>query len=141
MSDVLHLATALAAAVSDRDPRGIAACYRDDGVMISPQGLLEGREQIEWYFQQMFTALPDLRNIVRHQFVCGDLAVAEWTLVGTHLGPWQLPGGIELAGTGRVVSFAGCSTHLAEDGGFVSGQIYYDQLALYRQVGCVLRPA
>lgn len=49
-----------------------------------------------------------------------------------------LPDGTEIPGTGHPVRWTGCGMWTVEDDKFVTGRIYYDQLAAYMSLGCRL---
>ncbi|MEW9527324.1 ester cyclase [Microbispora sp. NPDC049125] len=141
MRDTRELVGTLAGAITAHDDDALVGCFHPDAVLVTPLGMVEGREQLGWYYRQLYTAFPDLRYEIRRCAVHEDGVVVEWTISGTHLGPLTLPGGLEAEGSGRVVAWQGCSAYSVEEGAFVSGRIYYDQLALYRQMGHGLTPA
>ncbi|GGO21531.1 hypothetical protein GCM10011574_48990 [Microbispora bryophytorum] len=66
---------------------------------------------------------------------CDNPAVTEWTYTGTHKGPFPLPDGREIEGTGRHITLrATCSTFVT-NGRIVTHREYFDQLELYCQLG------
>lgn len=123
-------------AINMHDIRGILACYSPTAVYVTPSGVAEGHEQIAWMYEQFFTAFPDFH--VTAWFELGDCenpAVTEWTYTGTHKGPFLLPDGREIEGTGRHIALrATCSTFVT-DGRIVTHREYFDQLELYSQLG------
>ncbi|MGW4643634.1 ester cyclase [Sphaerisporangium sp. NPDC004334] len=136
MSDFWDLKHRLCEAVNAHDMERVLDCYSPDAVFVSPVGIAEGREQIAWIYQQFFGGFPDY-----HQtpvFELGDAdnpAVTEWTVTGTHEGPFLLPDGREVEGTGRHVVFrATCSTFV-DHGKIAAHREYFDQLELYFQLG------
>ncbi|MEU6431925.1 nuclear transport factor 2 family protein [Microbispora sp. NPDC046973] len=140
MAEIGALLDALTDAISSQDEERVVRCFSPRAVFVTPAGVVEGREQIGWYFRQLFTAFPDMHNETTTWAVLDDTIVTEWTFSGTHTGPLLLPGGTEIMGTGRrvVLPAAGAYT-MGDDGAFASGRVYYDQLAFYRQTGCDLR--
>ncbi|MEV4460442.1 nuclear transport factor 2 family protein [Microbispora sp. NPDC049633] len=140
MSEIGALLDALTDAISSQDEERVLRCFGTRAVFVTPAGVMEGHEQIGWYFRQLFTAFPDMHNETTTRTVLGDTIVVEWTFSGTHIGVLLLPGGTEITGTGRrvVLPAAGAYT-MGDDGVFASGRVYYDQLTFYRQTGCDLR--
>ena len=140
MTEIDALLDALIEAISSQDEERMLRCYSPGAVVVTPAGVMEGHEQIGWYFRQLFTAFPDVHNEITSRAVLGDTVVTEWMFRGTHTGVLLLPGGREITGTGRrVILPAAAAYTMGDDGLFASGRIYYDQLAFYRQTGCPLR--
>ncbi|MEU8177604.1 SgcJ/EcaC family oxidoreductase [Microbispora hainanensis] len=140
MTEINALLDALIDAISSQDEERVLRCYSPGAVFVTPAGVLEGHEQIGWYFRQLFTAYPDTHNETTSRAVLGDTIVAEWTFEGTHTGVLLLPGGAEIMGTGRRVIFQAAAAYtLGDDGLFASGRIYYDQMTFFRQTGYHLR--
>ncbi|XVQ87841.1 ester cyclase [Microbispora siamensis] len=139
MAEIGTLFDALTDAINAQDVERVVQCFSPRAVYVTPGGVTEGHEQIGWYFRQLFTAFPDLRNEITAWTVLDDTIIAEWTFSGTHTGALMLPDGTEITGTGRRVVFPAASAYTAEDGAFSSGRVYYDQLAMYRQTGRDLR--
>ncbi|WP_432870569.1 ester cyclase [Microbispora rosea] len=140
MAEINALLDAITDAISSHDEERLLRCFHRGAVVVTPAGVLEGHEQIGWYFRQLFTAFPDLHNEITTRAVLDDSVVTEFTFSGTHTGVLLLPGGTEVMGTGRRVVFpAAVSYTMGDDGVFASGRFYYDQVAFYRQTGCHLR--
>ncbi|MBE3014613.1 nuclear transport factor 2 family protein [Microbispora sp. NEAU-D428] len=139
MAEIGALFDALTDAINVQDVYRVVHCFSPGAVFVTPGGVTEGHEQIGWYFRQLFTAFPDMRNEITAWTVLDDTIIAEWTFSGTHTGALLLPGGAEIAGSGRRIVLPAAGAYTMEDGVFASGRVYYDQLALYRQTGCDLR--
>ncbi|ETK36197.1 nuclear transport factor 2 family protein [Microbispora sp. ATCC PTA-5024] len=122
-------------ALNEHDENRLAACFSPDGVMVTPQCVVEGREQIAWYFQQFFSAFGDFGITVTRRFSCEDGIVAEWRVTGTHTGQLLLPGGTEVSRSDRRISVDGVAAYTMEGGRFVTGRIYYDQMQIYGAIG------
>ncbi|GGL04641.1 hypothetical protein Sme01_65740 [Sphaerisporangium melleum] len=136
MSENWDLKHRLCDAINAHDMKQILDCYSPDAVYVAPAGITEGREQIAWLYEQLFTAFPDFHLTPVFELAeADDPAVTEWTVTGTHKGPFLLPDGREVQGSGRRVVFrATCST-FAEHGEIIAHREYFDQLELYSQLG------
>lgn len=123
-------------AINMHDIRGILACYSPGAVYVTPSGVAEGHDQIAWMYEQFFRAFPDFRATAWFELGdCENPAVTEWTYTGTHEGPFTLPDGREIRGTGRHITIrATCSTFVHDDK-IVTHREYFDQLELYSQLG------
>ncbi|RGA00425.1 nuclear transport factor 2 family protein [Microbispora triticiradicis] len=138
MPDPREIHDAFAEALCTHDKRRLLDCFHADAVLVTPVGVVEGHEQIEWYFGQFFSTVPDLTTRVITISVCGDTVSVEWVTSGTQTGEMLLPDGTVIPGTGRPVFWRGCGMWSVEDGRFVTGRIYYDQLRAYMSLGCRL---
>ncbi len=140
MPDSREIHDAFAEALRTHDKRRLLDCFHPDAVLVTPVGMVEGHEQIEWYFGQFFSTVPDLTTEVTTMRVHGDTIAVEWVTSGSQTGVMLLPDGTEIPGTGRPVSWTGCGMWTVEDGRFATGRIYYDQLGAYMSLGCQLAP-
>ncbi|GAA0398765.1 hypothetical protein GCM10009530_58070 [Microbispora corallina] len=130
--DVKHR---LCQAINVHDLHGVLECYSPDAVLVCPAGVAEGREQIAWIYEQLFKGFPDYRQTPWLEVDCDDPAVSEWTITGTHTGPFLLPDGRELEPTGRHVTLRASCLSYVEGGRIVTHREYFDQLELYSQLG------
>jgi len=119
----------------DRD--AWAALYAEDVVYEAPggqriSGLADLREK---YFDALLTAAPDRssRDIVL--FADGEHVVEQARYVGTHTGPLRSPDGVEILPTGKRFDFPFVGIFHVEGGKICSIRIYYDQVALFTQLG------
>jgi steroid delta-isomerase-like uncharacterized protein len=95
-----------------------------------------GRSAVEQYYQDMLTALPDLRIDVEDRVVTDDAVVLQVSISGTHTGPWR-----GLPATGRPVRFPLCGIfRFTADGMLASETIYYDRAGVLHQVGLYHEP-
>ncbi|GAA0410469.1 hypothetical protein GCM10009530_73700 [Microbispora corallina] len=140
MADARELADEVLSAVNDHDVDRVLRCFRSDAVLVTPIGVAEGREQIAWYYEHLIKGFPDICMTVWNKVTCSDPAFTEWTLTGTHTGPFLLPDGEVLEGTGRRITVRGCGACTVEDGRIVTHRDYFDQLELLSQLGFELLP-
>jgi steroid delta-isomerase-like uncharacterized protein len=119
------------------DLDGVIDLYADDAVQLMPDGFFEGRSAIRDRLAVELDAMTDLAHRVESFVDQGDAFADEWTFVGTHTGPSPLPGGTELAPTGRRVEIRGMEFVRVRDGKIVVDNLYYDTMAVAVQLGLV----
>jgi uncharacterized protein (TIGR02246 family) len=135
MSDFWEIKHRLSEAINAHDLHRVLETYSPDAVFVTPTGMAEGHEQIAWFYEQFFKGFPDFHQTAWLEVACDDPVVTEWTITGTHTGPFLLPDGREMEGTGRRITVrASCACHVA-DGLIVTHREYFDQLELYSQLG------
>lgn len=122
--------------INAHDAEGIGALFADDGVFNEPAGEFKGREAIVGYWRAMFEAFPDMQGRDEFKAESGDSAINEWSVGGTHSGPFETPEGTVPA-TGRRVTLRGCDIIAVRDGRIYNQRAYYDQLSLMTQLGLV----
>jgi steroid delta-isomerase-like uncharacterized protein len=92
---------------------------------------LQGRDALRDAAQAYMTAFPDLRITVSSFTVDGPRLVQEWVSTGTHQG--VLMG---MAPTGRWIENYGAMVTTCDDDGLViEGAVYWNPLAMFRQLG------
>lgn len=67
------------AAVTDRNVTAILQDYREDAVLLTPQGAMEGRSGVETFYTQALAALPQLEMTVTSTVFAGDALLVQWT--------------------------------------------------------------
>jgi steroid delta-isomerase-like uncharacterized protein len=99
--------------------------------LVATGEIYDGAEQVAGYYAASRSAFPDQRNanVVLHY--AEDAVIAEFDLLGTHLG--ELKG---IAPTGRSFSCRMCALFLFEPGGerIVGERVYFDQATIARQL-------
>lgn len=101
-------------------------------VIVALQLEIVGEHELRGFFDELFTALPDLLFIAEaiHE-VDANTAVGQWHLAGTFSGgPFQ---GVEP--TGRRVAVRGVDVMRFENGILRRSDVYYDGLSFARQIG------
>ena len=123
-------------AIIGGDWEAVASCYAPDAVAVTPdQGEVKGPEGIVGYLRPFADALPDLRWEPLSTHECGNAAVDEGFLVGTHTGPLAGPGGETIAPTGKSLRLRECDVATVENGVITSHRFYFDQMELMAQLG------
>lgn len=100
-------------------------------------GVYDGLDEVMHYFESSRIPFPDLGNEILHIAVGdGDVAMVEFNLVGTHLGPLAIPGG-EIPPTGKRISVRMAATFEFEPGTdkVISERPYTDPRAILLQLG------
>lgn len=111
--------------------------YAQDATQIMPEGLFEGRDAIRERLARDLVACPDIAWTVLSFVEQGDTFADEWSFVATHTGPFQLPDGSELPPTGKRVELRGMELVQVRDGKIVVDNLYYDNMAVFAQLGLV----
>ena len=119
-------------AVTARDPEKMAAHWSEDGVDdLVPVAVLRGPGEVKAYFEELFTAVPDLDFQVQSIVADDRRAAVEWRATGNFTGG-PLMG---LEPNGRRIELRGVDLAEIEDGKLVRNTAYYDGAAMARQLG------
>jgi steroid delta-isomerase-like uncharacterized protein len=111
--------------------------YAEDAVQIMPEGVFQGRSQIQERLIRELDGFSDLTYVVGSFVEQGDAFADEFTISGTHTGPLTLPDGAELPPTGKRVEIRGMEFVQLRDGKIVVDNLYYDSMAVLAQLGLV----
>ncbi|RCG29432.1 nuclear transport factor 2 family protein [Sphaerisporangium album] len=140
MPDAMESMNRVTEAFNRHHLEAVVRCYGPRAALVTPSGIGEGPEQISFFWEAIMSAFPDMMATIWTGIAHGDTAVSEWTVTGTHGGPYMMPGGGDLDATGRPVVLRGSSLCSVDDGGIESHRIYYDQLELASQLGYAFCP-
>lgn len=91
-------------------------------------------EEVRAHIASIFATWPDLRFETRRLYVREGLVVQEWTATATHANPMRR-GEIEVAPTGREISWDGIDSIPFEGGLVKRKDVYSDSVSILRQVG------
>ena len=80
-------------------------------------------------------AFPDRTMTVGVLVEQGDTLAAEWTVAGTHAGPFVMPDGTELPPTGKRAELKGMELVQFRDGKVAVHREYWDNRAVAGQLG------
>ncbi|MBB6472755.1 ester cyclase [Sphaerisporangium rubeum] len=126
-------------AFNRHDLDALAGCFSSMAVLVAPDGIGQDREEIASYYAQFLEAFPDSMVTPLSLAVCGDTLVSEYTISGTHKGPYLAAGGEVAEATGRPIAVRACCWTVVEDDGLISShRVFYDQLELVVQIGGTL---
>ncbi|MFF4772927.1 nuclear transport factor 2 family protein [Microtetraspora fusca] len=125
-------------AINAHDQDAVTRCYTAEAVLVTPEIVAEGREQIASYYVHTWEGFPDVTLAVMGKAVCGDLIVVEALSAATHGGPYLALGGDVLQATGRRVRVRSCWLFTVEHDLIASQRLYYDQLQTFTQLGLTL---
>ncbi|WP_157156282.1 MULTISPECIES: ester cyclase [unclassified Diaminobutyricimonas] len=126
-----------ASAFNDRDVAAFTALYAADAVVSDPFSPepLRGRDAIAQDMADVLRAMSDARFTVGRMLEEGDLVVGEFTVAGTHDGPFATATG-EIAPTGNPVRLEGAVfSRLNAMGEVIEERRYYDVASVLHQLG------
>lgn len=111
------------------------ATFAQDVELIDPGlGVVHGRQHFQAYLESFKRAMPDAKAVVERLCVAGDTVLVEGRFVGTHTGPLASEDG-DLPPSGARVDLRFADVSRVVDGQVVSYHTYYDQFALFTQLG------
>jgi steroid delta-isomerase-like uncharacterized protein len=103
--------------------------------LIPTGDVYDGEEEVRAYFAESRTAFPDQRNELIALHHADDAVIAEFDLLGTHLGPLRA-----LPPTGRAFRCRMTAFFLFEGADLVCERVYFDQATIMRQLGVAHDP-
>jgi steroid delta-isomerase-like uncharacterized protein len=95
----------------------------------------DGEAEVARYYAETRAAFPDQRNELIALHHADDAVIAEFFLLGTHLGPLRA-----LPPTGRSFRCQMTALFLFEGEALVCERVYFDQLTILRQLGLARDP-
>ena len=98
-----ELGQRLTDSVMKMDAAACAACYAPDAELVSPNGVVRGREEIREFFDGWFQAFDD-HEITDEFSEEGDVLVCHSVAKLTHVAPATLSTGQTVEATGRRVT-------------------------------------
>jgi steroid delta-isomerase-like uncharacterized protein len=104
--------------------------------LIATGDVYDGEEEVRAYFAETRTAFPDQRNELIALHHADDAVIAEFDLLGTHLGPLRA-----LPPTGRAFRCRMTAFFVFEEDRLVCERVYFDQASIMRQLGVLHDPA
>lgn len=109
----------------------VAADYVEHNPAL-PDGVLEGRDALIEFWEDLFEAFPDLWVDEADVLVEGDTVVTRHVGRGTHEGPF-----LDLDATGNEFEIDGIDVYRIEDGRIAESWINLDMLGMMQQLGAV----
>jgi steroid delta-isomerase-like uncharacterized protein len=103
--------------------------------LIATGETFDGEQQVSAYYAQTRAAFPDQRNELIALHHAQDSVIAEFWLLGTHLGPLR-----GLPPTGRSFRCQMTALFLFEGERLVCERVYFDQATILRQLGLARDP-
>jgi ketosteroid isomerase-like protein len=123
-------------AAMSNDAETLKQPYAPDAVAETPDaGTLRGGEAITAWFTGFAEAFPDASWESSQAHECGDTAIDEGYLVGTHTGSLRLPDEQSIPATGKSVRIRGCDAATVQNGRVTSHRFYFDQVEFLGQLG------
>jgi steroid delta-isomerase-like uncharacterized protein len=98
---------------------------------IVPTGeVYDGAEEVSRYYATSRTTFPDQRNELRALHYADDAVIAEFDLLGTHLGPLR-----GIPPTGRTFRCPMVAVFVFDGDRIVCERVYFDTATILRQLG------
>jgi steroid delta-isomerase-like uncharacterized protein len=94
-----------------------------------------GIEAIKEYVTYMRTGFPDFNVTLDELIIAEDHSIGKWTVTGTNTGPLG-----DLPPTGKKVKYSGIEVTRIVDGKIIESWLYYNQAALFIQLGYTITP-
>jgi steroid delta-isomerase-like uncharacterized protein len=104
--------------------------------IIATGDVYDGEQEVRRYFAETRTAFPDQRNELIALHHAQDAVIAEFDLLGTHLGPLR-----SLPPTGRSFRCRMAAFFLFEGDRITCERVYFDQTTILRQLGIAHDPS
>jgi steroid delta-isomerase-like uncharacterized protein len=104
--------------------------------IVATGDVFDGEQEVRRYFAETRAAFPDQRNELIALHHGEDAVIAEFYLLGTHLGPLR-----SLPPTGRAFRCRMSAVFVFEDDRIVCERVYFDQATILRQLGLAHDPS
>ena len=136
MGEAREVMDRITEAAMSNDVETLKQLYAPDAVTETPdEGTLRGADAITAWLAGFAEAFPDGSWEGSQAYECGDTAIDEGFLVGTHTGPLVLPDGQSIPATGKSVRLRACDVATVQNGRATSHRFYFDQMELLQQLG------
>ena len=117
------------------DLEGLANTYTEDAILVTPDGTAQGRAAILEYWRLDKAANPDRTVTTDVTVEQGDIIATEWTWAATNTGLIVMPDGTKVPPTGNRVETKGMDLTQMRDGKAAAQRMYWDNMAVARQLG------
>jgi steroid delta-isomerase-like uncharacterized protein len=104
--------------------------------IIATGDVYDGEQEVRRYFAESRTAFPDQRNELIALHHADGAVIAEFDLLGTHLGPLR-----SLPPTGRSFRCRMAAFFLFEGDRITCERVYFDQTTILRRLGIAHDPS
>jgi steroid delta-isomerase-like uncharacterized protein len=104
--------------------------------LVATGDVYDGEQQVRAYFAESRAAFPDQRNELIALHHAEDAVIAEFDLLGTHLGPLR-----SLPATGRAFRCRMAAFFIFDGERLVCERVYFDQSSILRQLGVAHDPS
>ena len=109
--------------------------YSDDAVVVTPDGLFKGKEQIREFMRGWFEPFSNIRANIQSKFEAGAKAMDEWIFKMKNTADIKMSDGTLIPATGKEVEVHGADVYEVHDGHITEHHIYYDPKELPKQLG------
>jgi len=135
MGDPRDVATRWAKAYDSHDEQQLAGVLAERAVLVSPEGVFEGRSAIVGYMMAWARAFGGGYTI-EHVTAEDDRVVMEMTWTGAHTGTYTTPGG-DIPATNRSVVARTSHTVVVDGDVATEVRMYFDVYAFLSELGLV----
>src|SRR5271165_6454576 len=104
--------------------------------LIATGEVYDGEREVRGYYADSRSAFPDQRNELIALHHADDAVIAEFDLLGTHLGPLR-----SLPATGRPFRCRMTALFIFDGDRIVCERVYFDQATILRQLGLAHDPS
>lgn len=140
MSDIEATILQYYDALRERNWDRLAAFYADDIQYRDPDVSLARREDVLLRAQTLEAPFSDVTLTVGSMQCDDHGAAVEWVYEGKNNGRLLTPAGTDFPPSGKTVILTGMSVFRFRGGKIVAERSYWDNLALYHQLGLVTDP-
>lgn len=134
MSDAKKVTELLAESVIREHREAMTSCSGRDAVLIAPEGIYQGREQIVEFFQAWFGSFSELSVGGGDQGGVGQPGPRQ-VVLELHQHRAARADGETVPATGKQVTVRGADICTVEGDVVVEHHIYHDQVEMLRQLG------
>jgi len=91
-----------------------------------------GQPATKRFYQELYSAFPDLKHTIVEQVSAGNKVVTRWTATGTHENDFM-----GAAATGKRINLSGINIYTIRRGKLSESHVNWDLLGLMHQLGAV----
>ena len=100
--------------------------------------VFHGQQERKNFYQDLFTAFPDVKIEIKSEISSGDWSANEWMMTGTNTGKlpasWNMP---KSTATNKKASWKGVSFIQARDGKSIHESHYWNPIPMMEQLGLI----
>jgi len=124
-------------ALNARDLKRFKSLHATNVVLQAPDNPqpVKGVDAVFNWYKGFFDAFPDMHAETERTVDKGEWVAVEYTLMGTHKGPLQGPGGQVIPATNKPIRVANLSLYRVKGGKVAEVHEYFDLLGFMSQLG------
>ncbi len=133
LADVERIVECLVSAYADHDTESLRSLYAEDVVIRVGELEYHGRDGAARFWDDWFTAFPDVSSRIERQFIDPGRFVLDWTETGTHTRRLRM-GDLEVPARGRQLSWRGVSIYELVGSEIATVDYFVDRLRAAEQL-------